>query len=51
LAEASQNDPRNVEVLNNLAVLFGVLGDERRAGLAARIAADVQRVKPEGPAQ
>ena len=39
LARASQDDPRNVEVLNNLAVLFRVLRDEQRAGLASRLAA------------
>ena len=48
LAEASQDDPRNVEILANLKVLFGALGDERRADVAARLAADVQRVKPAG---
>src|SRR5690606_21382770 len=36
LAEASQDDPRNVEILANLKVLFGALGDERRADVAAR---------------
>jgi hypothetical protein len=51
LAEASQNDPRNVEVLDNLAVLFAVLGDERRAGLAAELAADVKGAKREGSDQ
>ena len=39
LAHASQDDPRNVEVLQNLAVLFRLLRDERRAGLASRLAA------------
>jgi hypothetical protein len=39
LAHASQDDPRNVEVLNNLAILFRVLHDEQRAGLASRLAA------------
>jgi len=49
LAEASQDDPRNTEVLDNLAVLFRILGDERRAGLAARLSVDAQRVQAADP--
>ncbi len=38
LAKASLDDPRNVDVLENLAVLFDAVGDQRRAGLAREIA-------------
>jgi uncharacterized iron-regulated membrane protein len=38
LAEASQLDPQNVEVLENLAVLFGLAGDPNRARLARELA-------------
>ncbi|MFK7734277.1 MAG: hypothetical protein AB8B48_21820 [Pseudomonadales bacterium] len=38
LAEASQRDPRNTHVLQNLAVLFSYLGDSQRAGVADRLA-------------
>lgn len=34
LAEASLDDPRNTDVLHNLAVLFDYVGDSGRAGLA-----------------
>ncbi|HOX73062.1 MAG TPA: hypothetical protein PK001_15155, partial [Dokdonella sp.] len=51
LARASQDDPRNVEVLNNLAVLFRVLRDERRAGLASRLSAAAQQRSDVEPAQ
>lgn len=44
LAKASQNDPRNRGVLENLAVLFRVLRDEQRASLAVGLAA---KLKPE----
>jgi hypothetical protein len=37
LAAASMNDPRNVDVLQNLAVLFRYTGDTDRAGLADRL--------------
>jgi hypothetical protein len=49
LAEASQDDPRNTEVLDNLAVLFRVLGDERRAGLATRLSVESQRAQAVDP--
>ena len=38
LARASLDDPRNSDVLENLAVLFDAAGDGRRAGLARDIA-------------
>lgn len=38
LAEASIEDPRNVDVLQNLAVLFRYLGDGERAALADKLA-------------
>jgi hypothetical protein len=38
LAEASQYDPRNIEVLRNLKTLFGYAGDAERAKLAGRLA-------------
>lgn len=37
LAKASLDDPRNIDVLENLAVLFDAAGDTRRAGLARDI--------------
>ncbi|MDX2481826.1 MAG: hypothetical protein QNK24_16005, partial [Desulfuromusa sp.] len=37
LAKASLDDPRNIDVLENLAVLFDAAGDGRRAGLARDI--------------
>jgi hypothetical protein len=51
LAQASQDDPRNTEVLDNLAALFRVLRDERRAGLATRLSAEAQRARNPEPAQ
>ena len=51
LARASQDDPRNVEVLNNLAVLFRVLRDERRAGLASRLSSAAQQRSDVEPTQ
>ncbi|MGQ0801466.1 MAG: SH3 domain-containing protein [Pseudomarimonas sp.] len=41
LAYASQEDPRNRPVLQNLAVLFRVLKDQKRAQLATEIAASI----------
>ena len=38
LAEASLEDPRNTDVLHNLAVLFEYAGDTERAALAGRLA-------------
>jgi hypothetical protein len=38
LAAASQSDPRNTDILNNLAVLFAYSGDGRRADLARGLA-------------
>ena len=49
LAQASQDDPRNTEVLDNLTVLFRVLGDERRAGLARRLSSEVQATRQSEP--
>ena len=49
LAKASQDDPRNTEVLDNLAVLFRLLGDERRAGLASRLSVEAQRTRLSEP--
>lgn len=43
LARASQYDPRNTDVLANLGVLFDYLGDEDRAALAVRLAAQYGR--------
>ena len=43
LAEASQYDPRNTDVLGNLSVLFGCVGDSDRADLAQRLAAKYTR--------
>jgi hypothetical protein len=51
LAQASQDDPRNTEVLDNLAVLFRVLGDERRASLARRLSAEVQGTRTTEPVE
>lgn len=51
LAQASQDDPRNTEVLDNLAVLFRVLGDERRASLARRLSSEVQDTRKAEPTQ
>jgi hypothetical protein len=51
LAQASQDDPRNTEVLDNLAVLFRFLGDERRAGLAVRLSLETRRASNPDPAQ
>lgn len=41
LAQASQDDPRNLDVLHNLEVLFRYAGDEQRAETAHAIAAEV----------
>jgi hypothetical protein len=41
LAEASQDDPRNLDVLHNLEVLFRYAGDEQRAEAARAIAAGI----------
>ncbi len=49
LAQASQDDPRNAELLENLAVLFRVVGDESRAGLASRLATQAQSPTPLKP--
>lgn len=49
LARASQDDPRNAQLLENLAVLFRILGDEARAGLASRLAAGARRVQAAEP--
>lgn len=43
LAEASLLDPRNTDVLNNLAVLFGYVGDDTRAMLAENLARELGR--------
>jgi hypothetical protein len=43
LARASQYDPRNTDVLGNVGVLFDYLGDEDRAALAYRLAAQYTR--------
>lgn len=43
LAQASQYDPRNSDVLGNLAVLFDYLEDPERAELASRLAARYAR--------
>jgi hypothetical protein len=43
LARASQYDPRNTDVLANLGVLFDYLGDDDRAALALRLAAQYGR--------
>jgi hypothetical protein len=42
LAEASVADPGDLDVVENLAVLFGYLGDEKRRALALQIAADLK---------
>jgi hypothetical protein len=41
LAKASLADPRNPELLHNLAVLFAYAGDKQRAALATRLANEV----------
>jgi hypothetical protein len=41
LARASLDDPRNADVLNNVAVLFDYAGESERAALARRIARDI----------
>jgi hypothetical protein len=38
LAQASQSDPRHVPTLKNLATLFNLLGDSKRAQLASSLA-------------
>jgi len=43
LAKASQYDPRNTDVLGNLSVLFGYVGDADRADLAQRLAVKYAR--------
>ncbi len=43
LARASQYDPRNTDVLANLGALFDYLGDDDRAALAVRLAAEYGR--------
>lgn len=40
LAKASLSDPRNPELLHNLAVLFAYAGDPERAALARRLASE-----------
>ena len=42
LAEASVADPSDVDIVENLAVLFGYLGDNKRRGLALGIAANLK---------
>lgn len=42
LADASVADPSDVDVVENLAVLFGYLGDDRRRRLAVEIAANLK---------
>jgi hypothetical protein len=42
LAEASVGDPSDVDVVENLAVLFAYLGDERRRNLAIEIAGNLK---------
>ncbi len=42
LAQSSVSDPRNTDVLGNLAVLFRYAGEEQRADLAARLAKSVE---------
>jgi hypothetical protein len=46
LAEASVSDPSDVEVVENLAVLFAYLGDERRRRLARAIAESLKARAP-----
>jgi hypothetical protein len=41
LAEASQGDPRNLDILHNLDVLFTYAGDPQRAGAARAIATGI----------
>jgi hypothetical protein len=45
LAEASLADPNDLDVIENLALLFAYLGDERRRNLALEIAANL-RTRP-----
>jgi hypothetical protein len=45
LANASLADPSDTDVLDNLAVLFGYLGDEQRQKLAAQIAGGLRAGK------
>jgi hypothetical protein len=40
LSKASLADPRNPELLHNIAVLFEYAGDRERAALAQRLASD-----------
>jgi hypothetical protein len=42
LAEASVVDPSDVDIVENLAVLFGYLGDNARRRLALEIAANLK---------
>ena len=42
LAQASVADPSDVDIVENLAVLFGYLGDKTRRGLALQIAANLK---------
>jgi hypothetical protein len=42
LAEASVADPSDIDAVENLAVLFAYLGDDRRRGLALEIAANLK---------
>lgn len=42
LAEASVRDPSNLDIVENLAVLFAYLGDDRRHDLAVSIAEDLK---------
>jgi hypothetical protein len=42
LADASVADPSDVDVVENLAVLFGYLGDDRRRRLAVEIATNLK---------
>jgi len=46
LADASVADPSDANVVQNLAVLFGYLGDNRRRDLALQIAADLRAKVP-----
>lgn len=45
LADASLADPRNTDILNNLAVLFRYAGDPDRAALAERLAEEAATVR------
>jgi hypothetical protein len=42
LADASVEDPGDIDVVENLAALFAYLGDNRRRDLALEIAADLK---------